>query len=109
MYLGAQLCLGQIEETGSGRHLDGENCGIFSGAGENFLQFNTLVIPADIKNRRTYIDYINSWKRHFYPGLMVACRHFEQIVESLLYVLRPGQISVESLDNLLLTTEAGHR
>ena len=46
MNLGAQLCLGQIEETGSGGHLYWENCGIFSGAGQDFLQFNSLVVRA---------------------------------------------------------------
>ena len=46
MYLGAQLCLGQIKETGSGGHLYWENCGIFSGAGQDFLQFNSLVVRA---------------------------------------------------------------
>ena len=40
---------------------------------------------------------------------MVPRSHFEQIVESLLYVLWPSQISVKSLDNLGLAAKAGHR
>ena len=55
---------------------------------------------------RTYIDYVNSGVRHFYPRFMVASSHFEQVIQSLLNVLRPGKVSVQCLDNLSLTSEA---
>ena len=46
MYLGSQLGLGQVEQAGSGGHLYWENSGILSGAGQDFLQCNSLVVTA---------------------------------------------------------------
>ena len=58
---------------------------------------------------RTYIDYVNPRVRHFYPRFMVTSSHFEQVIQSLLNVLRPGKVSVQCLDNLSLTSEARDR
>jgi hypothetical protein len=95
MKLLPDLALGQVEETSSGCHLNGENCLVLVSSIDHQLKLHKAALSFSSigTSHLNYLNYV--WPWHF-----VALRQFKEMVEALLNVLRSVGISPERFEHV---------